>query len=147
MNKTKILVLSLVFLLSLVLLDQLSKFLVRFSSGFYLCNSGMAWGIKLPSFLFWFFWIVIVIFLIYLIFSEIFQKKSLNIFLLASLSLILSGAIGNLLDRIFFGCVIDFINIKIWPIFNLADSFITIGAAIILIDKFKKISFKKFLIL
>ena len=138
MSKTKILVLGSVFLLFLILFDQLSKFIIRFSSGFYLCNSGIAWGIKLPTFLFWFFWISIIIFLLYLIFSEIFQKKYLNILLLSGLLLILSGAIGNLIDRIFFGCVIDFINLKIWPVFNIADSFITLGVIVILLVYLKK---------
>lgn len=46
-------------------------------------------------------------------------------------SLILAGAIGNLVDRIMYGYVIDFIDIRFWPVFNVADSAITIGAAII----------------
>ncbi len=48
-------------------------------------------------------------------------------------SLILGGAIGNLIDRISLGYVIDFIDLRIWPVFNIADSAITIGAAIILL--------------
>ncbi|HOW35892.1 MAG TPA: signal peptidase II [Candidatus Omnitrophota bacterium] len=52
---------------------------------------------------------------------------------IVAFSLILGGAIGNLIDRIMFGHVIDFIDFRIWPVFNLADSAITIGALIILI--------------
>jgi signal peptidase II len=48
-------------------------------------------------------------------------------------SLILGGAIGNLIDRITLGYVVDFIDFRIWPVFNVADSAITIGALIILI--------------
>jgi signal peptidase II len=48
-------------------------------------------------------------------------------------SLILGGAIGNLYDRIFLGYVIDFIDFRVWPVFNIADSAITIGAAFILL--------------
>ncbi len=44
------------------------------------------------------------------------------------LSLILAGALGNLIDRLRFGYVIDFLNFYIWPVFNVADSAITIGA-------------------
>ena len=42
-------------------------------------------------------------------------------------ALIFSGIIGNLIDRIFFGSVIDFFNFHIWPVFNIADSSTFIG--------------------
>ena len=47
-----------------------------------------------------------------------------------TLSLILGGSIGNLIDRIRFGYVIDFIDIGFWPAFNLADSAVTVGAIV-----------------
>ena len=47
-------------------------------------------------------------------------------------STIIGGAIGNLIDRLRFGYVIDFISLKPFPIFNLADTALTIGAMIIL---------------
>ncbi len=40
---------------------------------------------------------------------------------------ILGGTIGNLIDRAFYSYVIDFLDFRIWPIFNFADSFVTIG--------------------
>jgi signal peptidase II len=52
---------------------------------------------------------------------------------IVAFSLILGGAIGNLIDRIFLGYVIDFIDFRVWPVFNVADSAITIGAGIILL--------------
>lgn len=48
-----------------------------------------------------------------------------------ALGFILAGAVGNLIDRIFFGYVIDFLDFRIWPVFNIADSSITIGACIL----------------
>lgn len=56
----------------------------------------------------------------------------------AAFSLILSGAIGNLRDRLTHGYVIDFIDIHLldhhWPVFNIADTAICIGAALLIID-------------
>ena len=43
---------------------------------------------------------------------------------------VLGGAIGNCADRLHVGHVIDFLDFRIWPVFNLADSFITIGVAL-----------------
>jgi signal peptidase II len=58
-----------------------------------------------------------------------------------ALTFILGGAIGNLLDRSYYGFVIDFIYVHYdayyWPAFNVADSFISIGVALILYDAFK----------
>jgi signal peptidase II len=48
-----------------------------------------------------------------------------------SLGLIIGGAIGNVIDRIRLGYVVDFIEIGWWPIFNVSDSAITVGATIL----------------
>ena len=57
-----------------------------------------------------------------------------------ALALILGGAIGNLIDRLVYGYVIDFIDIHYgswhWPTFNIADSAITVGAGLLLLDAF-----------
>jgi signal peptidase II len=54
------------------------------------------------------------------------------------LSLVLGGAIGNLVDRVLLGYVVDFIDVYYqswhWPVFNVADSAITVGVAIMIID-------------
>lgn len=58
-----------------------------------------------------------------------------------SVSLILGGAIGNVIDRIYFGYVIDFLDVYYgthhWPAFNIADSAIVIGAGILILDSFR----------
>ncbi len=48
-----------------------------------------------------------------------------------ALGLILGGALGNALDRVVFGSVTDFIDLRFWPVFNLADSAIVVGAVIL----------------
>jgi len=68
--------------------------------------------------------ITIVIIGIILYYYKDLPKKYLPII---STSLILGGAIGNLIDRFLFGFVIDFIDFRIWPAFNIADSAVTIG--------------------
>ena len=58
--------------------------------------------------------------------------------LAVALMLILGGALGNLLDRVIFGYVIDFIDVHYhhwhWPAFNVADSAITVGAILLILD-------------
>lgn len=49
----------------------------------------------------------------------------------AALSLLLAGALGNLIDRVLLGYVIDFLDFRFWPVFNVADSAITIGAVLL----------------
>ena len=60
--------------------------------------------------------------------------------LAASLALILGGAIGNLIDRLAYGYVIDFLDVyyetKHWPAFNIADSAITLGVFLMLLESF-----------
>jgi signal peptidase II len=59
----------------------------------------------------------------------------------AGLALILGGALGNLIDRLRFGHVVDFLDFHAggwhWPAFNVADSAITVGAALLIMDGFK----------
>ncbi len=50
-----------------------------------------------------------------------------------SFALIIGGAAGNLIDRFSYGYVIDFIDLRIWPVFNIADSCITIGTIILIL--------------
>ena len=49
-----------------------------------------------------------------------------------SYALILGGATGNLIDRLRFGYVVDFLDLRVWPVFNLADSAITVGVMLLL---------------
>jgi signal peptidase II len=61
-----------------------------------------------------------------------------------ALALILGGAIGNLIDRIAYGHVIDFLDLHVggwhWPAFNVADSAITLGAILFVLDEFRRVN-------
>ena len=54
------------------------------------------------------------------------------------IGLILGGALGNWIDRIRVGAVIDFLDFRIWPVFNLADTAITVGVGLFLLELLKK---------
>jgi len=64
-----------------------------------------------------------------------------NRLLLSSLALIVGGAVGNLIDRLASGAVTDFVDVYVgshhWPAFNVADSAITIGIALMIVDSFR----------
>lgn len=53
------------------------------------------------------------------------------------IGLILGGAAGNLIDRLRVGAVIDFLDFRIWPVFNFADTAITIGVGLFLLESFR----------
>lgn len=60
-------------------------------------------------------------------------RKKIRLAEALALGMILGGALGNLFDRMRFGYVIDFLDFLIWPVFNVADSAITIGIIILVI--------------
>lgn len=134
----------------MVLADQISKTVVRNTMSLYesipvipeffhltyVTNDGMAFGINFPlgiyvfsaisiiftGFLFWYLWSI----------------KDDEIVVRTGVALILAGAIGNLIDRIFLGEVVDFLDFMIgdfhWYVFNLADSCVTVGLGFVLYD-------------
>jgi len=111
--------------LTVILIDQLSKHIIRHSGGFYICNHGIAFGIMIPSELFYLAWSIIIVSI--LLFGKRISGNSI-----LPVVFILSGAASNIIDRVRFGCVTDFIDLHVWPVFNLADIFITLGALLII---------------
>jgi signal peptidase II len=67
-------------------------------------------------------------------------KNSAKRLFCAGLALVLGGALGNLIDRLRFGCVVDFLDFHAagwhWPAFNVADSAITLGAVALILESF-----------
>ena len=97
-------------------------------------NTGIAFGLfKNQGVVFIIIPIIAIILLIFNIYYYRNNKEDLSRIYIIAFSLILGGAIGNLIDRMYFGYVIDFIDFRVWPVFNIADSAITIGSAIILL--------------
>jgi signal peptidase II len=95
-------------------------------------NTGIAFGLfKNQSFVFIVISIIAVVLLTYNIFYYKYNEEKLSRLYIVAFSMILGGAIGNMVDRILYGYVIDFIDFRVWPVFNIADSTITIGALII----------------
>ncbi|HPN89151.1 MAG TPA: signal peptidase II [Candidatus Omnitrophota bacterium] len=95
-------------------------------------NTGIAFGFfKEHGSVFIIIPIIATILLVFNIFYYKHNDEALSRSYILGFSLILGGAVGNLIDRIRFGYVIDFIDFRVWPVFNIADSAITIGAVII----------------
>ncbi len=88
----------------------------------------------------WFFTVIGIVAAIVIIW--LLQKNAQDRPFCLALSLILGGAIGNVLDRLMYGAVVDFIDVHYdgwhWPAFNIADSAICIGAALIIWGELRK---------
>lgn len=118
----KILLLALLVLL----LDQLTKFFVKTFFN-YKKNYGAAFGIlegQTTLFI-----VIAVIVIAYILYHarDVYQSE-----LTWAFGFLLGGTIGNLIDRIYLGYVIDFIDLKLWPAFNIADMFNVFGALILI---------------
>ena len=132
----------------IILIDQFTKYLIFYNYKMFqnkdfvlfrldfVKNYGAAFNILSGSRIF--LSLISIIFSIVLIYL-ILRKNTLNSFDLYSYSFILGGTIGNGIDRIFKGFVIDFINLNIvdFPVFNIADISINIGFIFLLYNIFK----------
>ncbi|MDP2090697.1 MAG: signal peptidase II [Candidatus Gracilibacteria bacterium] len=96
----------------------------------YILNPGIAFGIKIYPPLLKILTISLIILIFYYYRYE--KKENNNKLLDISYGLVLAGAIGNGIERVFNSNVIDFIGVKYFSIFNLADGFISIGAILYL---------------
>ena len=132
----------------IVLIDQFTKYLISYNNKLFINkdfllfkldfvkNYGAAFNIFSGSRLFL---SLISIFFSILLIYLIFRKNTLNFFDLYAYSFILGGTIGNGIDRIYRGFVVDFINLNIidFPVFNIADLSINIGFIFFLYNIFK----------
>ena len=146
--------------LILVVLDQISKFFIQRAlvqgesidvlppvvtlvlaynpgAAFSFLASGSGWQR--------YFFLVIALIASGLIIYIMFKQRGQR-FLCFALALVLGGAVGNLVDRVIYGAVVDFILVRWpggprlfdpWPAFNVADSCITVGAALLIWDSLR----------
>ena len=100
----------------------------------YLRNSGAAWGMLSGKInLFLVFTVIVMLIVTYVIINLPATKKYMP--LLITCTLLVSGAVGNFIDRVRFGYVRDFIYFKLinFPVFNVADCYVTISVALLII--------------
>ena len=136
--------------LIIIIIDQITKFLIKTNLMIgestpiinnvlhftYVTNTGSAFGLfKNLNWFFVFFSVIVIIIVFCYLRKKIPEKER---FLQFAVGLLLGGTIGNLIDRILFGAVTDFIDFRIWPVFNIADSVVTVSVAIFVILLWKK---------
>lgn len=144
-----------IIIISIILLciDQISKLLVvnlltktnsitiikNFFYLTYINNDGAAFSILVGKRIFL---ILVAIIVIIMLIHYIKKNNIQNKLEIVSLALIIGGSLGNLMDRVVRGYVIDFLDFKIFnynfPIFNLADTFIVIGVILLLLKEIRK---------
>ena len=133
----------------IVALDQWSKWAIKTSFNLYqskpviqdllhftyVTNDGMAFGLSFPGGRHVL--LIMTILLTGFIVGFLWKEKNGHPLIKYGLALILSGAIGNLIDRLLYGKVVDFLDLMIgnfhWYIFNIADSSVTIGMILFII--------------
>ena len=132
-----------------IFIDQITKLIIKniinfnnsvivikkFFSLTYVKNYGAAWSILSGSRIFL---ITIALVSLFLIYNYFIKDKNLSKLEIITYGLLIGGIIGNLIDRIVFGYVIDFFDFLIFnynfPVFNFADIFIVVSAGLIIID-------------
>lgn len=134
MKTSKFLLIALV----LVILDQLTKFIL-YGKEYMLygigispaSNTGAAFGIFQGNN------IILALISLSVIVAVIYYHRKIKGIPHFALVLVLAGASGNLIDRLLFGFVRDFIAIYWWPNFNMADSYNVIGILILIVNEFR----------
>lgn len=122
MNSSK----NFLLIITLIFIDQLLKFfIIKFWPFLAINNKGVAFGFFTSEA-----WIAINLVILILLIKFLSPGLPKN--------LIIAGGITNHLDRIFRGEVVDFINLKIWPVFNLADLFIVFGVILLSLQFFRQ---------
>ena len=138
-----------IIIVAIIALDQWSKWAIKTSFNLYqskpviqdllhftyVTNDGMAFGLSFPGGKHVL--LIMTILLTGFIVGFLWKEKNGHPLIKYGLALILSGAIGNLIDRLLYGKVVDFLDLMIgnfhWYIFNIADSSVTIGMILFIV--------------
>ena len=158
MKKKYYITISLIVAIAILIIDQVSKRIIattmnigdsyevipNFLNITSHRNNGAAWGILSGKM--GFFYIITIVILIVLVLFYIKEAKY-NLFMQVAISLLFAGALGNFIDRLVNGEVVDFVDTNIFgydfPIFNVADSSLTIGVLFIIIALLKDANSKE----
>jgi signal peptidase II len=100
----------------------------------YILNPGAAFGFLAHQ------TNLLIVVTVILVLGVLLAYRSLSLeraFMRYGLGLVVGGALGNLVDRLRFGRVIDFLDFRVWPVFNLADSAIVIGVCLLILEFLK----------
>jgi len=132
-----------------LILDQFIKFIINkfmdlntsikvipnFFSIYYVRNKGAAFSILEDNTI-----LIIIISIVFLIILDYYirKEKSFNKLSILSLGMIMGGIFGNLLDRIIYHSVIDYLSFGNFPIFNIADICICVGVGLLIISEIKR---------
>ena len=138
-----------IIIVAIIALDQWSKWAIKTSFNLYqskpviqdflhftyVTNDGMAFGLSFPGGKHVL--LIMTILLTGFIVGFLWKEKNGHPLIKYGLALILGGAIGNLIDRLLYGKVVDFLDLMIgnfhWYIFNIADSSVTVGMILFII--------------
>ena len=146
--KIKIHIIPILIIGLLTAFDQLTKFIItssfelyeskpaikNFLSFTYIQNRGMAWGMLQGKRVIFVALTIVILLLCFAIYSNIADKSKYRI-LRANMIILIAGALGNMLDRIKLGYVIDFFEVKFieFPVFNVADIYVVVSMIMIFI--------------
>lgn len=140
-------IISIIIFILVLTFDQISKFVfVHYFPNLVYYNSAVAFSLPIPWYLPW---VIISILILIMLFNtragfvflikSFVNKLSADIFLALSVGLIVGGGFGNLIDRfVRNGIVVDFIDLKFWPVFNIADSAIVCGVLLFVFKSYIK---------
>lgn len=124
---------------SVFIVDQSLKYKTYQLGRFYICNKGVSFGLVVPNLLFWSFFIIILSFGLFFL-HKLLNKEIITHPFLFGAGLFYGGALSNGFDRLFRGCVIDYIQppFSFFPFFNIADLAIFISTLILTYLFYKK---------